>query len=62
MSSADRRRAAQTDVQESVDRLFALCSCVFVWRLDAQMTSTMRKRRGVRLTAAPEPHKKPNIR
>ncbi|XP_039899274.1 WD repeat-containing protein 62 isoform X1 [Simochromis diagramma] len=37
-------------------------SCVFVWRLDAQMTSTMRKRRGVRLTAAPETHKKPNIR
>ncbi|XP_039454248.1 WD repeat-containing protein 62 isoform X2 [Oreochromis aureus] len=37
-------------------------SCVFVWRLDAQMTSTMRKRRGVRLTAAPENHKKPNIR
>lgn len=62
VSSAVRRRAAQTDVQESVDRLFALCSCVFVWRLDAQMTSTMRKRRGVRLTAAPETHKKPNIR
>ncbi|XP_063349833.1 WD repeat-containing protein 62 isoform X2 [Pelmatolapia mariae] len=37
-------------------------SCVFVWRLDAQMTSTMRKRRGVRLSAAPETHKKPNIR
>ncbi|XP_049433540.1 WD repeat-containing protein 62 isoform X3 [Epinephelus fuscoguttatus] len=29
-------------------------SCVFVWRLDSQMTSTMRKRRGLRLTTAPE--------
>ncbi|KAI3353860.1 hypothetical protein L3Q82_004861 [Scortum barcoo] len=29
-------------------------SCVFVWRLDSQMTSTMRKRRGPKLTAAPE--------
>ncbi|KAM9853106.1 WD repeat-containing protein 62 [Aulostomus maculatus] len=29
-------------------------SCVFVWRLDAHMTSTMRKRRGLRrLTTAP---------
>lgn len=29
-------------------------SCVFVWRLDSQMTSTMRKRRGLKLTTAPE--------
>nr|XP_046246031.1 WD repeat-containing protein 62 isoform X3 [Scatophagus argus] len=29
-------------------------SCVFVWRLDSHMTSTMRKRRGLRLPAAPE--------
>ncbi|KAM9358601.1 WD repeat-containing protein 62 [Symphorus nematophorus] len=29
-------------------------SCVFVWRLDSQMSSTMRKRRGPRLTAAPQ--------
>ncbi|KAM6987425.1 LOW QUALITY PROTEIN: WD repeat-containing protein 62 [Tautogolabrus adspersus] len=29
-------------------------SCVFVWRLDSQMTSTMRKRRGFKLSAAPE--------
>ncbi|XP_073344459.1 WD repeat-containing protein 62 isoform X2 [Pagrus major] len=28
-------------------------SCVFVWRLDPQMTSTMRKRRGLKLTTAP---------
>ncbi|XP_035536469.1 WD repeat-containing protein 62-like [Morone saxatilis] len=28
-------------------------SCVFVWRLDSQMTSTMRKRRGLKLAAAP---------
>ena len=31
-----------------------VCSCVFVWRLDSQMTSTMRKRRGLKLTTAPE--------
>ncbi|XP_069390921.1 WD repeat-containing protein 62 isoform X2 [Paralichthys olivaceus] len=39
-------------------------SCVFVWRLDAQMTSTMRKRRGLRLRVAPDTrHQKPlNIR
>ncbi|XP_034459457.1 WD repeat-containing protein 62 [Hippoglossus hippoglossus] len=39
-------------------------SCVFVWRLDAQMTSTMRKRRGLRLKVAPDAcHQKPlNIR
>ncbi|XP_030599747.1 WD repeat-containing protein 62 isoform X2 [Archocentrus centrarchus] len=37
-------------------------SCVFVWRLDSQMTSIMRKRRGLRLTAATETHKKPDIR
>ncbi|CAJ1066351.1 WD repeat-containing protein 62 isoform X3 [Xyrichtys novacula] len=29
-------------------------SCVFVWRLDSQMTNTMRKRRGFKLTTAPE--------
>ncbi|XP_062274498.1 WD repeat-containing protein 62 isoform X3 [Scomber scombrus] len=29
-------------------------SCVFVWRLDSQMTSTMRKRRGLHRPAAPE--------
>ncbi|XP_059187042.1 WD repeat-containing protein 62 [Centropristis striata] len=28
-------------------------SCVFVWRLDPQMTKTMRKRRGLKLPAAP---------
>ncbi|KAK9520366.1 hypothetical protein VZT92_020259 [Zoarces viviparus] len=28
-------------------------SCVFVWRLDSQMTSTMRKRRGLKLSAEP---------
>ncbi|KAM8905051.1 WD repeat-containing protein 62 isoform 3-T3 [Spinachia spinachia] len=28
-------------------------SCVFVWRLDSEMTSTMRKRRGRKLSAAP---------
>uniref|UniRef100_A0A3Q3PZU1 MABP1/WDR62 second WD40 domain-containing protein n=1 Tax=Monopterus albus TaxID=43700 RepID=A0A3Q3PZU1_MONAL len=28
--------------------------CVFVWRLDSQMTSTMRRRWGLRLKAAPE--------
>ncbi|XP_053279605.1 WD repeat-containing protein 62 isoform X1 [Pleuronectes platessa] len=39
-------------------------SCVFVWRLDAQMTSTMRKRRGLRLKVAPDArhHKPLNIR
>ncbi|KAE8294828.1 WD repeat-containing protein 62 [Larimichthys crocea] len=39
-------------------------SCVFVWRLDPQMTSTMRKRRGLKLAAAPETcsRKQPNIR
>ncbi|XP_054462647.1 WD repeat-containing protein 62 isoform X2 [Anoplopoma fimbria] len=39
-------------------------SCVFVWRLDSQMTSTMRKRRGLKKTAAPETcrHKQQNIR
>ncbi|XP_039986546.1 WD repeat-containing protein 62 isoform X2 [Xiphias gladius] len=39
-------------------------SCVFVWRLDSQMTTTMRKRRGLRLKSAPETcsHKQPNIR
>lgn len=31
-----------------------VCSCVFVWRLDSQMTSTMRKRRGLKLPAVPE--------
>ncbi|AWO99523.1 putative WD repeat-containing protein 62-like [Scophthalmus maximus] len=36
-------------------------SCVFVWRLDSQMTATMRKRRGLRLKVAPET-KQPNIR
>ncbi|TNN31603.1 WD repeat-containing protein 62 [Liparis tanakae] len=29
-------------------------SCVFVWRLDAHMTSTMRKRRGLKAPSAPE--------
>ncbi|XP_070685010.1 WD repeat-containing protein 62 isoform X2 [Pempheris klunzingeri] len=29
-------------------------SCVFVWRLDCHMTSTMRKRRGLKPPAAPE--------
>ncbi|XP_075932557.1 WD repeat-containing protein 62-like, partial [Anarhichas minor] len=39
-------------------------SCVFVWRLDSQMTSTMRKRRGLKLSAAPETcrNKRQNIR
>ncbi|XP_051255549.1 WD repeat-containing protein 62 isoform X2 [Dicentrarchus labrax] len=39
-------------------------SCVFVWRLDSQMTSTMRKRRGLKLAAAPVTcsHKPQNIR
>ncbi|XP_041659122.1 WD repeat-containing protein 62 isoform X2 [Cheilinus undulatus] len=29
-------------------------SCVFVWRLDSQMTSTMRKRWGFKVSAAPQ--------
>ncbi|XP_069581476.1 WD repeat-containing protein 62 isoform X1 [Brachyistius frenatus] len=37
-------------------------SCVFVWRLDSQMTGTMRKRRSLRAPAAPEPSKQLNIR
>ncbi|XP_029302566.1 WD repeat-containing protein 62 isoform X2 [Cottoperca gobio] len=37
-------------------------SCVFVWRLDSQMTSTMKKRRGLELTAAPEACRQLNIR
>ncbi|XP_040902741.1 WD repeat-containing protein 62 isoform X2 [Toxotes jaculatrix] len=39
-------------------------SCVFVWRLDSQMTTTMRKRLGLRLKGAPEAssRKHPNIR
>ena len=30
-----------------------VCSCVFVWRLDSQMTSTMRRRRSLRLPVVP---------
>ncbi|XP_071352730.1 WD repeat-containing protein 62 isoform X2 [Trachinotus anak] len=39
-------------------------SCVFVWRLDSQMTATMRKRRGLRLKGAPQTcsRKQPDIR
>ncbi|GAA6231867.1 WD repeat-containing protein 62-like [Lates japonicus] len=39
-------------------------SCVFVWRLDSQMTTTMRKRQGFRPKVAPEScsRKQPNIR
>ncbi|KAM6932947.1 WD repeat-containing protein 62 [Xenentodon cancila] len=39
-------------------------SCVFVWKLDAHMTSTMRKRRGLRAASLPETcnRKQPNIR
>ncbi|XP_038549160.1 WD repeat-containing protein 62 isoform X4 [Micropterus salmoides] len=39
-------------------------SCVFVWRLDSQMTSTMRKRRGLKRPTAPETcsRKQQNIR
>ncbi|XP_041850150.1 WD repeat-containing protein 62 isoform X2 [Melanotaenia boesemani] len=37
-------------------------SCVFVWRLDSHMTTTMRKRRGLRSTCRPETCKQPNIR
>ncbi|XP_028276033.1 WD repeat-containing protein 62 isoform X2 [Parambassis ranga] len=39
-------------------------SCVFIWRLDSQMTSTMRKRRGLRPTAAADTcrRKQPDIR
>ncbi|KAM9317614.1 WD repeat-containing protein 62 isoform 2-T2 [Pholidichthys leucotaenia] len=38
-------------------------SCVFVWRLDSQMTATMRKRMGPRRTAAAgKIRKQPNIR
>ncbi|XP_034721842.1 mitogen-activated protein kinase-binding protein 1-like, partial [Etheostoma cragini] len=36
-------------------------SCVFVWRLDSQMTSVMRKRRGLQLGAAAETGSKPSI-
>lgn len=42
-----------------------VCSCVFVWRLDSQMTSTMRKKHGLKLKVVPETcssSKKPNIR
>ncbi|XP_029373755.1 WD repeat-containing protein 62 isoform X2 [Echeneis naucrates] len=39
-------------------------SCVFLWRLDPQMTATMRKRRSLRLKSAPETYsrKHANIR
>ncbi|KAM4567103.1 WD repeat-containing protein 62 isoform 2-T2 [Odontesthes bonariensis] len=36
--------------------------CVFVWRLDPQMTSIMRKRRGLGRSSAAEPSRAPNIR
>lgn len=43
---------------------YCVCSCVFVWKLDSQMTATMRKRRGLGLKGAPETcaRKQPNIR
>ncbi|KAK2846492.1 hypothetical protein Q5P01_009491 [Channa striata] len=39
-------------------------SCVFVWKLDSQMTTTMRKKLGLKQRGAPQPcsHKKLNIR
>ncbi|XP_033994352.1 WD repeat-containing protein 62 isoform X2 [Trematomus bernacchii] len=39
-------------------------SCVFIWRLDSQMTSIMKKRRGLKMAAAPEAcsRKLPSIR
>ncbi|XP_029026179.1 WD repeat-containing protein 62-like isoform X2 [Betta splendens] len=38
-------------------------SCVFMWRLDSQMTSTMRKKRGLNLKVVSETSsQKPNIR
>ncbi|KAF7218383.1 WD repeat-containing protein 62 isoform X2 [Nothobranchius furzeri] len=37
-------------------------SCVFVWRLDSHMITTMRRRRGLRVPQAPQTQKQPNIR
>lgn len=31
-----------------------VCSCVFVWRLDTQMTNTMRRRRSSKVPGRPE--------